>query len=52
MDADKGEQEFLITLFNMGYRLPKWWEMSRWGEKRLSRDRREVIEAMESAANG
>lgn len=47
-DAAEGEREFLATLFEAGYRLPRWWQMSRWGEKRLSKDRRKVIAEMEA----
>lgn len=46
--ADEGEAEFLTELHEAGYRLPKWWEMSRWGEKRLSKDRRKVIAEIEA----
>lgn len=47
-DATEGEREFIETLHECGYRLPKWWEMSRWGEKRLSKERREAIAALEA----
>jgi hypothetical protein len=46
-DAKVGEGEFLEALFEAGYRLPRWWQMSRWGEKRLSKDRCKVIAKME-----
>lgn len=51
-DPAVGEREFLHALFEAGYRLPKWWEISRWGEKRLEKDRRAVIQKLETIKAG
>lgn len=48
-DAEAGERAFLFWLHEAGYRLPRWWEVSRWTERRLSPVRRKAIAAMEAA---
>lgn len=49
-DNEIGEREFITTLFEAGYRLPRWWEIYRWGERRLDKDQRKAIAALEKNA--